>query len=75
MELSDIHCIYEGDLVEVDPNTYVPQQKMHAFLLHDSMVIASYIPNRYFKEKKYQMLKLLLILYNRLSEGGILFVQ
>ena len=47
MELSDIHCVYEGDLVEVDQNTYVPRQKMHAFLLHDSMVMASYIPNRY----------------------------
>ena len=47
MDISDINCVYEGDLVEMDPQTFLPRFKVHAFLLHDSMVIASIIQNRY----------------------------
>ena len=47
MDISDINCVYEGDLVEMDPQSFLPRFKVHAFLLHDSMVIASIIQNRY----------------------------
>lgn len=47
LDISDINCVFEGDLVEVDPETFLPRFKVHAFLLHDSMVIASIIQNRY----------------------------
>ncbi|KXJ10503.1 Exocyst complex component 8 [Exaiptasia diaphana] len=46
LDITDLQCIYEGSLVEIDTHTFQPKQKFHAFLLHDCMVIASSIPNR-----------------------------
>ncbi|XP_031574721.1 exocyst complex component 8-like [Actinia tenebrosa] len=46
LDVTDLQCIYEGSLLEVNPFSYQPKQKVHAFLLHDCMVIASSIPNR-----------------------------
>lgn len=46
LDISDINCVFEGDLMEVFPDTFLPKLKVHAFLLHDSMVIASIIQNR-----------------------------
>lgn len=31
----------------MDPETFLPRSKVHAFLLHDSMVVANIIQNRY----------------------------
>ena len=47
LDISDINCVFEGDLMEVFPDTFLPKLKVHAFLLHDSMVIASIIHNRW----------------------------
>ncbi|XP_074626269.1 exocyst complex component 8-like [Acropora palmata] len=46
LDISDIICIFEGDLMETDPVTFLPKLKVHAFLLHDSLVVASIIQNR-----------------------------
>ena len=48
LDISDIICIFEGDLMETDPVTFLPKLKVHAFLLHDSLVVASIIQNRYY---------------------------
>ncbi|XP_078372315.1 exocyst complex component 8-like [Oculina patagonica] len=46
LDITDVNCVFEGDLVEVDPETFLPRSKVHAFLLHDSMVVANIIQNR-----------------------------
>ncbi|EDO47810.1 predicted protein [Nematostella vectensis] len=46
IDMTDLQCIYEGGLLEIDTSTYLPKQKIRAFLLHDSMIIASIITNR-----------------------------
>ncbi|XP_022793025.1 exocyst complex component 8-like [Stylophora pistillata] len=46
LDITDVNCVFEGDLVEVDPETFLPKSKIHAFLLHDSMVVANIIQNR-----------------------------
>ena len=52
LDVSDINCVFEGDLMEVFPDTFLPKLKVHAFLLHDSMVIASIIQNRWDLQKE-----------------------
>ena len=46
LDITDVSCVFEGDLVEVDPETFLPRSKVHAFLLHDSMIVANIIQNR-----------------------------
>ncbi|XP_068699488.1 exocyst complex component 8-like isoform X2 [Montipora foliosa] len=46
LDVNDIVCVFEGDLMEMEPATFLPKMKVHAFLLHDSMVVASIIQNR-----------------------------
>ncbi|XP_041378442.1 exocyst complex component 8-like [Gigantopelta aegis] len=38
--------IHDGDLVELDGTTFTAIQRVHAFLLNDSLMIATWIPNR-----------------------------
>ena len=38
--------VYDGDLVELDAETHNQLQRVHAFLLNDSLMIATWIPNR-----------------------------
>jgi len=47
LDITDVNCVFEGDLVEVDPESFLPRSKVHAFLLHDSMIVANIIQNRY----------------------------
>lgn len=51
LDITDVNCVFEGDLVEVDPETFLPKSKIHAFLLHDSMVVANIIQNRYCQQQ------------------------
>jgi len=45
-EVPGRHLVYDGDLVELDPETHSQLQRVHAFLLNDSLMIATWIPNR-----------------------------
>lgn len=38
--------VHDGDLVELDTETHSQIQRVHAFLLNDSLMIATWIPNR-----------------------------
>lgn len=40
------HLIYNGDLVEFDVDNMSPIQKVHAFLMNDCLLIATWLPNR-----------------------------
>nr|XP_022342555.1 exocyst complex component 8-like isoform X2 [Crassostrea virginica] len=45
-EVPGRQLIHNGDLVELDPESLSPVQKVHCFLLNDSLMIASWLPNR-----------------------------
>ncbi|KAI8795680.1 exocyst complex component 8 [Biomphalaria glabrata] len=38
--------VHDGDLVELDAETHAQIQRVHAFLLNDSLMIATWIPHR-----------------------------
>ncbi|KAK3737154.1 hypothetical protein RRG08_016459 [Elysia crispata] len=38
--------VHDGDLVELDTESHAQLQRVHAFLLNDSLMIATWIPNR-----------------------------
>lgn len=38
--------VHDGDLVELDPETHNQIHRVHAFLLNDSLMIATWIPHR-----------------------------
>ncbi|TNN49125.1 Exocyst complex component 8 [Liparis tanakae] len=40
------HLVYNGDLVEFDADNMSPIQKVHAFLMNDCLLIATWLPNR-----------------------------
>lgn len=40
------HLVYNGDLVEFDVDNMSPIQKVHAFLMNDCLLIATWLPNR-----------------------------
>ncbi|CAG2203440.1 EXOC8 [Mytilus edulis] len=40
------HLIHNGDLAELDAESFTQIQKVHAFLLNDSLMIATWLPNR-----------------------------
>ena len=46
-EVPGRQLIHNGDLVELDPESLSPVQKVHCFLLNDSLMIASWLPNRW----------------------------
>ena len=39
--------VHDGDLVELDAESHAQLQRVHAFLLNDSLMIATWIPNRW----------------------------
>ncbi|XP_013390682.1 exocyst complex component 8 [Lingula anatina] len=45
-EVPGRHLIHNGDLVELDPESYSALKKVHAFLLNDSLMIADWLPSR-----------------------------
>ncbi|KAL3861830.1 hypothetical protein ACJMK2_007844 [Sinanodonta woodiana] len=45
-EVPGRQLIHNGDLTELDIESLTPTQKVHAFLLTDSLMIASWLPNR-----------------------------
>lgn len=45
-EVPGRQLIHNGDLVELDPESLSAVQKVHCFLLNDSLMIASWLPNR-----------------------------
>ncbi|XP_062614087.1 exocyst complex component 8-like [Saccostrea cucullata] len=45
-EVPGRQLIHNGDLVELDPESLTAVQKVHCFLLNDSLMIASWLPNR-----------------------------
>ncbi|XP_038076884.1 exocyst complex component 8-like [Patiria miniata] len=38
--------VHDGDLVELDTDTFSEVQRVHAYLLNDSLVITTFVPNR-----------------------------
>lgn len=46
-EVPGRHLIHNGDLAELDAESFTQIQKVHAFLLNDSLMIATWLPNRY----------------------------
>lgn len=45
-EVPGRQLIHNGDLAELDLETFVQIQRVHMFLLNDSLMIASWLPNR-----------------------------
>ncbi|CAI5684287.1 exocyst complex component 8 [Oreochromis niloticus] len=46
MDTPGRHLIYNGDLAEFDVDNMSPIQKVHAFLMNDCLLIATWLPNR-----------------------------
>uniref|UniRef100_A0A3Q2PL17 Exocyst complex component 8 n=1 Tax=Fundulus heteroclitus TaxID=8078 RepID=A0A3Q2PL17_FUNHE len=46
MDTPGRHLVYNGDLVEYDVDNMSPIQKVHAFLMNDCLLIATWLPNR-----------------------------
>ena len=47
MDVRSRYLIHTGDLVEIDAESFLPIQKVHAFLLNDSLMFATWSPHRY----------------------------
>ncbi|KAK6175574.1 hypothetical protein SNE40_014007 [Patella caerulea] len=45
-EVPGRQLVHNGDLVELDAETLTQVQRVHAFLLNDSLMIATWVPNR-----------------------------
>ncbi|KAK7093761.1 exocyst complex component 8-like [Littorina saxatilis] len=45
-EVPGRHLVHDTDLVEVEPETFVQIQRTHAFLLSDSLMMATWVPTR-----------------------------
>lgn len=41
MEVEDRYLVYDGDLVELNQYDYTAMQRVHAYLLNDSLMIAA----------------------------------
>ncbi|XP_034435878.1 exocyst complex component 8 [Hippoglossus hippoglossus] len=46
MDTPGRHLVYNGDLLEYDVDNMSPIQKVHAFLMNDCLLIATWLPNR-----------------------------
>ncbi|KAG7263190.1 hypothetical protein CRUP_020494 [Coryphaenoides rupestris] len=46
MDTPGRHLVYNGDLAEFDVENMNPVQKVHAFLMNDCLLIATWLPNR-----------------------------
>ncbi|XP_037100113.1 exocyst complex component 8 [Syngnathus acus] len=46
MDTPGRHLVYNGDLVEFDVDNMSPVQKVHAFLMNDCLLIATWLANR-----------------------------
>ncbi|KAM9778810.1 exocyst complex component 8 [Syngnathus typhle] len=46
MDTPGRHLVYNGDLVEFDVDNMCPVQKVHAFLMNDCLLIATWLANR-----------------------------
>ncbi|XP_071386142.1 exocyst complex component 8 [Centroberyx affinis] len=46
MDTPGRHLVYNGDLGEYDVDNMAPVQKVHAFLMNDCLLIATWLPNR-----------------------------
>ncbi|XP_029966282.1 exocyst complex component 8 [Salarias fasciatus] len=46
MDTPGRHLVYNGDLVEFDVENMSPVQKVHAFLMNDCLLVATWLPNR-----------------------------
>lgn len=45
-EVPGRHLIYDGDVVELDPESFTTIGKLHIFLLNDSLMLSSWLPHR-----------------------------
>ncbi|PVD36887.1 hypothetical protein C0Q70_03877 [Pomacea canaliculata] len=45
-EVPGRQLVHDADLVEMDPETFVQMQRVHAFLLSDSLMMATWVPTR-----------------------------
>lgn len=45
-EVPGRHLVHDTDLVELDPETHTQMQRTHAFLLSDSLMMATWVPTR-----------------------------
>ncbi|KAK7469557.1 hypothetical protein BaRGS_00036405 [Batillaria attramentaria] len=45
-EVPGRHLVHDTDLVELDPETHIQIQRVHAFLLSDSLMMATWVPTR-----------------------------
>ncbi|XP_076033752.1 exocyst complex component Exo84 [Oratosquilla oratoria] len=46
MEVAERHLVFDGDLVEMNQDDYTALQRVHAYLLNDSLMIASWLSDR-----------------------------
>lgn len=47
MEVEDRYLVYDGDLVELNQDDYTAMQRVHAYLLNDSLMIAAWLSDRW----------------------------
>jgi len=45
MEVSGRYLVHDGDVVEIEPESFSLLQKCHMFLLNDSLMLATWQPN------------------------------
>ncbi|XP_068216023.1 exocyst complex component 8 [Palaemon carinicauda] len=46
MEVEDRYLLFDGDLVELNQDDYTAMQRVHAYLLNDSLMIAAWLSDR-----------------------------
>ncbi|KAG7174002.1 Exocyst complex component 8-like [Homarus americanus] len=46
MEVEDRYLVFDGDLVELNQDDYTAMQRIHCYLLNDSLMIASWLSDR-----------------------------
>ena len=46
MEVEDRYLLFDGDLVELNQDDYSAMQRVHAYLLNDSLMIATWLSDR-----------------------------
>uniref|UniRef100_UPI00358F6EE2 exocyst complex component 8 isoform X4 n=1 Tax=Myxine glutinosa TaxID=7769 RepID=UPI00358F6EE2 len=46
LETPGRYLVYNGDLIEYDPESMSQVQRVHAFLMNDCLLVASWLPNR-----------------------------
>lgn len=59
MEVEDRYLVFDGDLVELNQDDYTAKQRIHAYLLSDSLMIASWLSDKCVRSELEQIMSCL----------------